>query len=355
MDLAQIAVIVPSYNPDEKLISVVTGLRDIGFSHIIVVDDGSEKNKKKFFPDADISSGLIILKHDVNRGKGAAMKTAFSYFLKNMGELDGVITVDGDNQHKPQDVMACAEKMQQSGKVVLGVRDFSLPYVPRRSRFGNKLTSLIFRFAIGLKISDTQTGLRAIPTKYLEKMLSVAGDRYEYETNMLLKFKDDSIPFEEVKITTVYINENETSHFNPVKDSIRIYGQLLKYIASSAVSWAVDVILFFLFSLFFGDLLGDYAIAVCTVGARVFSALINFLINSKLVFSSKCGMKKSFRRYLVLASCQVCASMGLVYLFTHLVGNDGAGISTVFKVIADTILFLCCYKFQQNWVFSDKK
>ena len=129
--------------------------------------------------------------------------------------------MDGDNQHHVEDILACCEKLREKpDHVILGARDFSKREVPLRSRFGNVLTKGVFRFACGIRITDTQTGLRAIPARYLEAMTEIEGSRYEYETNMLLEMKARRIPFEEVPIRTIYLEENESSHFNPLKDSL---------------------------------------------------------------------------------------------------------------------------------------
>ena len=205
-DLSNVSVVLPSLDPDEKLTQVIDGLLEYGFSDIVLVNDGSKPENLHYFEDAArLHPEIHLLTHEVNRGKGAALKTAFTYVLGNRPESRGVVTVDGDNQHHPADTRACAEAMLSSGHAVLGCRDFTLPDVPQRSRFGNHTTSLVFKIFCGMTISDTQTGLRAIPIKYLPTLNEVYGDRFEYETNMLLAFKNEGIPFDEVKIRTVYI------------------------------------------------------------------------------------------------------------------------------------------------------
>ena len=197
-DLSNVSVVLPSLDPDEKLTQVIDGLLEYGFSDIVLVNDGSKPENLHYFEDAArLHPEIHLLTHEVNRGKGAALKTAFTYVLSNRPESRGVVTVDGDNQHHPADTRACAEAMLSSGHAVLGCRDFTLPDVPPRSRFGNHTTSLVFKIFCGMTISDTQTGLRAIPIKYLPTLNEVYGDRFEYETNMLLAFKNEGIPFDE--------------------------------------------------------------------------------------------------------------------------------------------------------------
>ena len=229
-----VTIIIPSLNPDEKLEQVVTGLVEAGYEDIVVVNDGSDEAHKGPFERLGKLTQCTILTHKVNRGKGRALKTAFSYVLKNRMDIAGVITVDGDNQHKVKDIKACDVLLcKKKDRVILGCREFSGKDVPTRSKFGNKITSFIFRVACGMKISDTQTGLRAIPYKYLNKMMKIEGERFEYETNMLLSLNKKQIPYMERKIDTVYIEENQTSHFNPIIDSIKIYKVILKFMFSS--------------------------------------------------------------------------------------------------------------------------
>ena len=196
-DLSKISVVLPSLDPDEKLNAVIDGLLEYGFSDIILVNDGSKQENLHYFTDAAAAHPEIhLIHHEVNRGKGAALKTAFRWFLDNCPEGVGVVTVDGDNQHHPEDTRACCEKMLETGHCVLGCRDFTLDHVPKRSRFGNHTTSMVFKTFVGMTISDTQTGLRALPREAVASLVEVAGDRFEYETNLLLAFKEKAIPFE---------------------------------------------------------------------------------------------------------------------------------------------------------------
>lgn len=225
--IRDVAVIIPSYNPDEKLVNLVEELVDYGFENVVVVNDGSSSESLPYFEKVAEKKECKLLVHEVNKGKGRALKTAFSY-CKGMKECCGVITVDGDGQHLLKDIVTCVEAMHHDKeKVVLGVRDFSAKHVPFRSKFGNEITKMIFRVLCGICISDTQTGLRGIPTQYLSQFISYQGERYEYETNMLLMMKKNKIAWTEVKISTVYLDNNATSHFNPIKDSWKIYKTIL--------------------------------------------------------------------------------------------------------------------------------
>ena len=227
-------IILPSLNPDEKFDRVLDGLLEAGFQKILIVDDGSDAPHQKHFERAKTFPQCTVLRHPVNLGKGRALKDGFAAALKQFPEAEGVITIDGDGQHLTKDIIACGNRMlEEKTNVVLGCRNFDLPGVPARSVAGNKTTSRMFRL-YGIKLSDTQTGLRAIPRQYLQRFCGIAGERFEYETNMLLKMKHWKIGFSEQPIETVYEDENAGSHYNAVKDSWRIFKIMFRAIFDRA-------------------------------------------------------------------------------------------------------------------------
>ncbi len=362
-DLSRISVVLPSLDPDEKLIAVVDGLLEYGFSDIILVNDGSKQENLHYFTDLAAQHPQIhLLHHEVNKGKGAALKNAFRYFLANRPHGFGVVTVDGDNQHHPEDTRACCEHMLKTGRTVLGCRDFTLDHVPARSRFGNQVTSAIFKIFVGMTISDTQTGLRAIPRAVLEELVEVYGDRFEYETNMLLAFKTKGISFDEVKIRTVYIEENKSSHFRVIHDSWRIYKLILahffRYTLSSVACFFVDSSLVYLLTRLLGSVLTDPLLSgISTVGARVVSSLINFFMNKKLVFQSQVSTEKAMARYYALALPQLGAqwliNQGLYTLLN--ISESQAGARTLIHILVMTLLFIISFTIQQRWVFAPQK
>ena len=361
-----ITVIVPSLDPDEKLMQVVEGLLRVGFTDILLVNDGSHDDHVQPFLEAAQHPEVTVLTHEVNKGKGRALKTAFEWCLRNRPDLAGVVTADGDNQHKAEDILRCARQLLQfPDKVWLGVRDFSLEHVPFRSRFGNTLTRGIMRLAAGVAVTDTQTGLRAIPAAALPLMLEVAGERYEYETEMLMSLHDNHWGIGEVVIETVYIDENQTSHFNPRRDSWKIYkiifrhmfrslGTLLRYGASALFSVLVDQGLFALLNMVVLSSLTDgKRVLWSTAVARVVSSLVNYATNARLVFRQKSLGAGTFLRYYTLCFVQLTLSFVMVLFFTRLFHTSGWGDSLV-KILVDTLLFFVNFSFQKNWVFKEK-
>lgn len=362
-DLSKVSVVLPSLDPDEKLTAVIDGLLEYGFQDIILVNDGSKEGNLHYFTDAaKAHPEITLLTHQVNRGKGAALKTAFSWFLANRPQGLGVITVDGDNQHHPEDTRACALHMLETGRVTLGCRDFSLPDVPPRSRFGNRTTSLVFKLFCGITLSDTQTGLRAIPRSAVETFTQVYGDRFEYETNMLLAMKTAGIPFDEVKIRTVYIEENKSSHFHWLRDSWRIYKLILahffRYTLSSLVCAGVDTVSYWLLSLGLSGLLSGFALtAAAGAAARIISSLVNFFLNKNMVFRTKVSTGRALIRYYALAipqmGAQILLTQGIYTLFR--VSDHAGGIRTLWYVVVMVVLYFISYTIQQRWVFAPQK
>ena len=359
------AIVLPSLDPDGKFARVVDGLVEAGFAHIVIVDDGSAPERRRFFEAASEKPGCTVLTHEVNRGKGRALKTAFSYVSEHLPELAGVITIDGDGQHLLPDIVACGDRMLAEGDaVVLGCRDFSLPGIPPRSVAGNRTTSRFFRLLFGIRLSDTQTGLRAIPARYLETFCGVEGERFEYETNMLLVMKRLGIPFLEQPIATVYDPEDYSSHYNPVKDSLRISRVMLRflttgsgfrYIVSAVCSWLVDNGLYLLLmTLLGGRLAAAAASTVSQISARVLSSLFNFTMNDRYVFRNGENHWKAFLKYYCLCIPQTLIS---VVCLTALVAGLKIGhpvLATLVKIVIELILFVISYYIQKKWVFSDK-
>jgi len=352
---SRMAVVLPSLDPDEKFGIVVDGLIENGFEKIVIVDDGSCAEKQSWVEQAETYPQCTVLHHGVNKGKGRALKTAFGYVLENLPEVEGVITIDGDGQHLVHDIIACGDLMLENpDKVVLGCRDFNQPGIPARSVAGNKTTSRLFRLCYGIKLSDTQTGLRAIPAAYLERFCAIDGERFEYETNMLLNMKRMGIGFIEQPIDTVYEDDNVRSHYNPVKDSLRIFKIMIKFMLSSLGSTFIDLGVFYLVLRFFGGSLGRSAELVATVIARACSSFANFNANNRMVFDNKGHYKRAMFRYYCLCIPQMFVSALLVTVINGLFSNTAPIIATLIKFCVDTCLFFISYQIQREWVFSQK-
>ena len=354
IDVKRTPIVIPSYEPDEKLTRLLGKLKAAGFANIVLVDDGSGAAYGHFFEEAEKGYACRVLRHAVNQGKGRALKTAFNFCLSEFPEAIGVITADSDGQHTPECILACAEALAGHPEaLVLGCRCFDGEDVPVRSEFGNKCTRIVMKYLTGITVSDTQTGLRGIPAGFMRQLLMVAGERFEFETNMLLETKRRKVPIVEVPIQTVYIEENRTSHFNPVKDSIKIYMMFGKFLFSSLSSSVVDLVLFSVFCYFFKQMQwGRFSyITAATVSARVLSAFYNYSLNYKVVFQSESSVGTSLPRYVLLAIVQ----MGLsAFLVSRLYPHFG-GAEVLVKVPVDVLLFFISFAVQREFVYAQKK
>lgn len=347
----KVPIIIPAYEPDEKMVALVENLKSAGFTEIIVVDDGSQgEGYQELFRKVQ-SLGCVVLHHAVNQGKGRALKTAFNYCLYFYLDAAGCVTIDSDGQHTVKDMTACMEKLMASpNSLVLGVRDFNQEGIPARSVFGNKTTSRVMKLLTGLSISDTQTGLRAIPASFMKELLFEKGERFEFETNMLLATKDSGREIVEVPIETIYLEENKSSHFNPILDSIKIYTIFLKFIISSLSSSIVDIVLFTVFLAMLGDFSWGVVsnIMLATVLARILSAVYNFVINYKVVFKSRKNAGGAVVKYACLAVLIMIASGFLVEQLYGLTSLP----EVLIKIPVDVLLFLVSFWVQREFVYK---
>lgn len=346
----KICAVVPSLNPDDSLIEVITGLKEKGFKKIILINDGSESDE--YFNRLSADESVIVLTHEVNKGKGRAMKTAMSYYLENLAdEYEGVVFCDADNQHSSADILKCAEAVSEN-TLVMGVRDFSLDNVPKRSRMGNRTMSFLFKVIGGLSISDTQTGLRAMSNSVIKDYINVKGERFEYETNMLLETKRLGTEIKEVKIETIYEDtENHKSNFDTFKDSFRIFKILIAFVSSSVISCIVDVLMFAIFIKVFGFLSEEIQIFLATAIARVISSIVNYFINHKAVFKSRSDVKATIWRYYLLCIVQMLFAYLGVYLLVHFTHFN----EVLMKLLTDFILFLVSFQIQRDFIFQTKR
>jgi len=235
--------------------------------------------------------------------------------------------------------------------MILGVRDFDAENVPPKSRFGNRCTSFVFRTFCGLKVSDTQTGLRVFPNAIIPLMCEIDGERFEYETNMLLVCKNKKIPLVEQKIRTIYIDDNSSTHFRPIRDSLRVYGVIIRFFCSSILSFLIDNGIFnLMYALLKKQIGADPAVTAATVIARVISSLFNYTMNKNLTFESKASSGKTMLKYYMLCAVQALLSWVLVTVLFEKIQWD----TTVLKMLVDTLLFFLSYQIQRLWVFKEE-
>ncbi len=340
----QWVALIPAFEPDKNLIGFVKKLSLENFK-IVIVDDGSSADCDGIFEKCACYGNVIT--HSVNKGKGQALRTGLEFIQTSMKEPVTVVTLDADGQHTVHDaVNVCRIADRYPDQLILGSRKLE-HNVPLRSRFGNTVTRIVFSIATGVKVHDTQTGLRAFSDNMFPFLFSVKGDRYEYEMNMLLDAAKQKIKIQEVEIETIYKDGNSSSHFDTVKDSIRIYKEILKFSMSSFVSFLVDYGLFTVFTIIFAGL-GAVGIGISNVAARIISATLNYNINRKLVFDSKVSVKKSALEYFLLALLILAGNTVMLTVLT-----DMLGINTyAAKIITEICFFFLSWSAQHLIIFN---
>lgn len=345
----QIAVLIPAYEPDERLVQTVKELAAAGIGPILVVDDGSSPSCAAYF-DAVEGLGIRVCRHSRNMGKGAAIKTGIRYILEHYPRCAGIVTADADGQHSTEDICRVAERTARAGDaLVLGVRDFDQEGVPRNSFMGNRITSLIFRMITHVRCPDTQTGLRGIPAGLFPLALAAEGDRYEYEMNFLLDAAQRGFVLDMIPIRTIYLDGNSSSHFRVVRDSFLIYRRPITFLFVAAASSLVDLAAFwfFLYVSFQND---RNLMFPATVLARLLSGCVNFLLNKRLTFRNRGNTLRTGARYLCLFLAVMLASGAGVTLLSRLPIP-----ALLIKIVVDSLLFVVNYTVQRNWVFRQEE
>lgn len=337
----RVVVLIPAYKPDERLIELTRELIADNGLDVLLVDDGGQEAYRAIF-DACRALGAEVAVHAVNMGKGRALKTGINAAMLRWPDMAGIVTADADGQHTPVDILRLIDALREHpDKLVLGSRAFTGD-VPFKSRWGNKITRFVYAMASGVKVGDTQTGLRALPASSLAEMARIDGERYEYEMNVLLKLRDMHLGVFEVPIETIYINDNAGSHFNPVRDAFRIYMVIFKYLFSSAASFVIDYALYWLCLGTFGfSALMSYALA------RLVSSQVNYNLNKHTVFGGR-GGKNAMVKYYALCVAQGLLGAGLVQVLPQFILLSPA----IVKIPVDLVLFTISYFIQRDYVFD---
>ena len=144
-------MLIPSLEPDDRLPAYVRRLLDKGFQHVVIVDDGSSAAYQPIFAELDAMDGVSVTHHELNRGKGCALKTGYAYIQAHFPAASGVITADADGQHTVEDCWHLAEVLTEGKRALyLGSRNFNLAHVPPKSRHGNKITSIMLLIISGI-------------------------------------------------------------------------------------------------------------------------------------------------------------------------------------------------------------
>lgn len=338
----QVPILIPAYKPGEALEKLVSVLLESGVEEIVLVDDGSGPEFAARFTRLEQFDRVHVVRHAVNLGKGAALKTGMNFALVNFPDCRGVVTADADGQHDASDILRVATRLREdSHGLLLGVREFA-GAVPLRSRVGNTLTRGLLYLVAGQKLADTQTGLRGIPAALAAHLLRVPSSGYEFELDMLMACKYQGFPIEQIPIRTIYEDGNKSSHFHPIFDSMRIYFLLLRFSVLSVLTAILDNLIFAV------SLNYTASIARSQILARLVAMVFNYSGARGAVFHSRQRHAVVLPKYIALVAANGFLSYALLE-FLHLRLGWRAIPA---KLIAEGILFIANFAIQRDFVFT---
>lgn len=331
-------ILIPSYEPDEKLISLIETINRNRFD-IIVVDDGSGKKYQDIFQK--IRDKVYLISYEPNMGKGHALKRGLSYIKEKYQKDYLVITMDSDGQHTIGDAIKLSNYAKEHlNTYVLGMRKRN-SNTPLRSKIGNRITKFVYHITTGVNIYDTQTGLRCFSNTLTEFLLNTPGERFEYEMNALLSSPKNGIKLHEIEIETIYMDNNKGTHFKTLRDSYLFYKDIFKFGFSSIISFIIDYSLFSIFSIFL-------SLTLSNILARIISATCNYTLNRKLVFKSKNSLYKTALSYISLAILILMLNTILLNILVEKVLLN----KFIAKLMVEACLFIFSYYIQNKYIFK---
>lgn len=341
------AILIPAYEPDGNLRDTVSEIRKLNTEvPICIVNDGSDPARRPFFEEIQNRfENTFVVSHAFNLGKGAAIKTGINQLCVCFPGIHSIVTADADGQHAALDILSVVERAELNpGALVLGVRDFG-NRIPLRSRLGNALTRILFGLLVGLALKDTQTGLRAIPRSLFPRLLRLNSRGYEFELDMLLEARNNHVSVMQVPIETIYLENNRSSHFSPVWDSMRIYFVLCRFLLTSMASGILD------YSLFITAFTLTGGIGASTAIARSLSSIVNFLAVKRVVFHSSGGVVHEFLAYMTLV-IGVGTCSYLIITFLHLKLHVPVLLA---KFLSEVLLYFIHFTIQRDLIFRSKR
>lgn len=339
--MTQIAYLIPAFQPSGRLIELVEVLSKRADGPIVVVNDGSSADGAPIFARLRQIPNVAVLEHAINLGKGAAIKHGINHLLVTYPDIKGIVTADADGQHAVDDILRVAEALRRNPKVlVLGAREFG-PQTPLRSKFGNSISKVVYRFLLGLKLQDTQTGLRGLPVDLARHSLAIRSNRYEFEIEQLALSASLGVPIEEVPIRTIYENNNASSHFDPFLDSARIYFVVIRYALSSVATSVVDLIAFAVLISTLPNVLA------ANLGSRALALGVQFALLKSFVFRAHGG----FVRFLLFVAYVMAMGMLSAGLQIQLAQLTGLGV-VASKLIVEIVIFIFNFLFLRDVLFA---
>lgn len=341
MDKEKLVILIPTIELSDNLVSLAEDLIANDFKNILIFTDTIDKNKNYNILSDQLKIDIFTYENEVN-----PLKNRVDVILGKYPDAKGTIVADAAGLYSVGDIEVIASALARTpSELILGVRRLKRDAGASRPSLGNRLIDSVFN-RLEDKISiESDTSLRAFSTENLKILL----ENVEEETSALAVAKKSEIPFKTVPIYTDAAREEERTYFSRIMDLIKVYKTFFKFTASSLFSTIIDLGLFTLFVYLLRTTFPMSYIMVATILARIFSVIINYIINSKLVFKKEKEKGKTFARFLIFAIVSVLASGYIVTVLVKIL----KGYETLTKILVDSSLFLAGFHFQKKFVFIE--
>ncbi len=215
-EVIKMVVIIPAYEPDERLVKLVQEIKLKTDYDVVIINDGSSLNKQLLF--SKVEEYVEVMEHMHNLGKGRSIKTALKYIEDNYPDDIDIVVADADGKYKYDDIIKISKTIEiNENSLVIENRQFTSNVIAK-SKLGNIVKRCIFKCVSRVKLNDTQTRLRAFNSKMIPFLLKVPGDRNEYEMNVLLECAKQKINIIQVPVETIHIENNVSSYYRVIRD-----------------------------------------------------------------------------------------------------------------------------------------
>ena len=237
---ADTVVLIPAYDPTPALADTARDLHALGFA-VLVVNDGSHS---EYAPIFEAAGGYArIIGYAQNGGKGTALRYGIANLRTLYPDCRYFVTADADGQHAVEDILRAAALVRRNDGFVIGSREFT-GEVPLRSVVGNVMSRVAYTCLADRYLRDNQSGLRAFPTSLCDWLLAIPGARYDYEMNVLMYAARQNVHIYELHMLTIYENNNSSSHFNPLRDTLRLHRRILQGSIPTLIGALVSLLLY---------------------------------------------------------------------------------------------------------------
>jgi glycosyltransferase involved in cell wall biosynthesis len=336
------AAVIPAYDPGPIICSVVSAVSKQA-NFVVIVDDGSSAENKKFIKQCSSGDNITVITFDKNMGKGYALIEGIKESLQR--NPDYILTIDSDGQHDPSEIpkfKECISLARGHCDLVIGERK-KMEKMPFRSRLGNVITSNILNAVFGGPVTDTQSGFRAYSAGFARDIIShIPPGRYETEMRILLYALETHRDIRNIEIGTIYLDKNRNSKFRPVSDSLLVIMAFGRYTIVSFTSFLLDYGIFLALSYIF-DVYYIYA----HVMSRTISAAFNFLSNKHFVFRSKKSTLHEIPKYVLAVLFSLSVTSVLLYCLVDIFSFP----RFVAKPLIESVMFLINFLVQKRFVF----